>query len=557
MCFLYRLLARLVRGSSAQMQNTRSFHMWCVATTVAPGQRRIFALGAASLSFYLIGLQMTLLTIVLQESSHPSCGAHTDCAQGNFCLAWDPRRRAPRCDDCFRLREHPELNATSCTKAWPTSYLADPTRWVTGFERTLADGCLAWQHCQALDSFPLECDHLKFKMDRLHWTAGLVLILLSFLMTQPLAEDMDEAAVEEALLDHQLRLGGHSPVVLVAAEILRASLRIRSFFLPMVISAAAVAVIVTGSYSSSDILLNLLAVSFVTEIDNMVSSVFLSPGAHESVDALIETVGAPIVLPWLEVRVRALMCVVCIAFGSLKMPELIGFFYGVGGGIDAYLCSHIIYVVTISPLLVAVAFGCLLRPISSLVMGGAAPPAEATLRRCRQAGRQLWLSFIAICAGSAFACWGIWFIAPGNRTYFVGALALTILAATFIAIEVTVRVQCAAPAKKPSPHAVTTTAGGADATTSATVASPEDTVVVACEVGAVGGELAMEVARLRDEMLRLVRAEMTALKVESTRVREQMSALEAEVAALRKDPAREGEEVAAIEVKLVRGSRQA
>ena len=61
-------------------------------------------------------------------------------------------------------------------------------------------------------------------------------------------------------------------------------------------------------------------------------AVFLRPEAHKRADALIETATTPIVLPWLEVRVRALVCVVGIAFGSLNMPYLMGIFGTSAGG---------------------------------------------------------------------------------------------------------------------------------------------------------------------------------------------------------------------------------
>ena len=552
---LVRVMAGLSRGSSTKLENTRSFHIWCVAAALVPGQSRVFALGAAFSSLFLVGLQIILLTIVLQESSHPSCGAHTDCAKGLFCLAWDDSRRAPRCDDCFRLGELPYLNATICTEAlvspWrdideSVSYLADPSRWSAGFRRTLADECHAWQHCRTTDIFPNECDHLMFKMDRLHWTAGLVLILLSFLMTLPLAEDMDEAAAEEALLDHQLRLGGQPPLVLVAAEILRVSLRIRSFLLSITISATAVAVIVAGSYTSSDILLNLLAASFITETDNMVATVFLPPDAHDRADALIKKITTPIALPWLEVRVRALVCVMSIAFCALKMPDLVEIF-GDEGGEGVRPCSDIVNVVSLYPLYISVFFGLFLRPLSSVVMDETPVPGEGKPRRCRQAGRQLWLSSVSLCAGAALAHWGVAFFTPGSMYYLENAISLTIVVAISVAIEVFVHVRCAAQAGKAPPQAFTSSRDADEATASASVALP-NTVVVAHEVDA---EETVEVARFREEMLNLFEAEMVALKAENALVQLKVTALEAENWLMHQESTLVREKVSAVEAEVL------
>ena len=100
--------------ATGRLRNTGSIHMWCCAAAVAPGQRNVYVLVAASLSLFLTAAQIILIRFVLMESSQLSCGAHTDCAEGNFCNAWNPRWRAPRCDDCYRVLEDPDLNDTAC-----------------------------------------------------------------------------------------------------------------------------------------------------------------------------------------------------------------------------------------------------------------------------------------------------------------------------------------------------------------------------------------------------------------------------------------------------------
>ena len=68
-------------------------------------------------------------------------------------------------------------------------------------------------------------------------------------------------------------------------QVLRASLRIRANVLPPLTSAAAIAVLVSSSYTSADILLNLLAVSFICEADNVIATIFLRPEAHKRAEA--------------------------------------------------------------------------------------------------------------------------------------------------------------------------------------------------------------------------------------------------------------------------------
>ena len=137
------------------------------------------------------------------------------------------------------------MNATACSSAladlgpWrdidnTVTHLADPTRWHDGaFNGNLADGCLAWQHCQATDMFPLSCDHLELKMSRVHWSTKLLLVVLALLMALKLTEEIDEAAVEEALIEQLLRENGlsapvpsiSSPYQRFCVELVRGALR--------------------------------------------------------------------------------------------------------------------------------------------------------------------------------------------------------------------------------------------------------------------------------------------------------------------------------------------
>ena len=559
------------------LHNTGSIHMYCIATAIAPGQRRIKVLGAASLSIFLTASQLVLMRFVQTESSYPSCALHENCPTGNFCDAWDPRWQAPRCADCYRVFEDVAglgLNATACAAVDQSfAHLAEPSRWHDGvFDYTFADGCLAWNHCVESDNWADECDHLKVKMDRLHWTTKLVLILVSFLMALPLAQDMDEAVVEEALLNHQLNGGGRSPPVLVAAALLHASLHIRLYVLPIVTSTTAVAVLVASSFSSADILLNLLAVSFVTEADNMVATVFLPPKADERADALIKSITSPIVLPWLEVRVRACVCITVIAYSSLNMQMLVEYTpTAESDDIGRRTCNNISTVLAIVQYLVAGSFVYILQPVLS-VLRNAFRPSEQKVRGC---GEQAWLCISGTVSTCAVGAWAESFGVPGRPLYLQMARICSIAAISCIIIDVVIRTICNSnstrkPARAhtnadasnpgmPLPTAVAVYLESA----SSTLATAESTKAVAQTPGVDGvSESASSkdiTARLLEEMKLMKAADlerdekMATLEAENRHARELMAALVEEVASL-KQPAREGDEVAAIKVRIVKVS---
>ena len=74
---------------------------------------------------------------------------------------------------------------------------------------------------------------------------------------------MADAATEEALLDHRLREGAPKRT---ATFIMRLSLDVRRQLLPWTTVQASIAVIISESLSATNILMNLLAIAFITEV---------------------------------------------------------------------------------------------------------------------------------------------------------------------------------------------------------------------------------------------------------------------------------------------------
>lgn len=147
----------------------------------------------------------------------------------------------------------------------PYSWLTDPQRPAKNTSAHYLMQCNAVWHCSEMDKWPGECDHIKLTLDKLHWVQAVVLIFVSMLLTVPLAQDMTEAAVEEALLDHALRRA-NAPRRPVLSAVLRLGLRLRRLVLPGLAISAGVAVLVTSALDAANLLLNVLAVSFIFEV---------------------------------------------------------------------------------------------------------------------------------------------------------------------------------------------------------------------------------------------------------------------------------------------------
>jgi hypothetical protein len=259
----------------AAEENTVTLHIWAVATACASGQttqRRC----AACASLLLVTMQVMVLTIVNYTSSHPACLRNEDCRAGEFCfstfLPWDADTQhnpwhVPRCLDCehvFWAIEEDYLNVTACEfqrDGWApispsTAALSRKTlgrtqtsAWVPQRSSlsTTQQQCAALRHCLDTDRDRLVCDLITNNLERLHWTDVGLLLFCAMLLTKPIAEDMDQASLEEAVLDDLVRKGARPPF----GSALRLSLRVRNFHLPCLSALTAAAVVMTNSLDAT------------------------------------------------------------------------------------------------------------------------------------------------------------------------------------------------------------------------------------------------------------------------------------------------------------------
>jgi len=147
--------------------------------------------------------------------------------------------------------------------------------------------CLAWQHCKQDEMFSSEkdpdnvkeayntaenidqCDHLALIKNKLTVSQMFVFIFVTIILLAQMNQDIEEAAIEEALLRKNATNNGTSPTF--PALIVLVSLRFRRFVLPWAISMAVVSLTLTDDLSMKNVLLNVVALEFILHADSLLA----------------------------------------------------------------------------------------------------------------------------------------------------------------------------------------------------------------------------------------------------------------------------------------------
>jgi len=140
-------------------------------------------------------------------------------------------------------------------------------------------------HCDATDIMPLRCDHIVVRQSRLAATHYLVLVFVVLLILMPLTEDWDEAALEKRLLRHRTRANGLELPLWVRC-LGWVHVRMRMFSLPFCLISATCALLFNDE-TCTEFLLDGLAITFATFIDNLLAHFLLPVEQREEVGAAI------------------------------------------------------------------------------------------------------------------------------------------------------------------------------------------------------------------------------------------------------------------------------
>ncbi len=332
------------------LENKRGIHLQAVVTACDPDASSFSKWVMSLKSIFLVIIQLSVILWLNVEASHPTCAEHSDCNIGEYCA---PYKAFPRCEDCptvnFSTFESCKVyeNVVDSYLIWTSSgYDHYPL-----LNQTAID-CVRTLHCvqssiieynvstdislypDGTDSFEDSyfhgCDYLSLIHSKVTFAHIMVLIFVSMVFAVYLWEDIYESMTEEAILDYGLmqryerpnRERGEeenplqennratsneqlpdTPGISSPAEIIRLSLRIRRFVLPWGVAAAGALITIRDTISSKNLLLNVLAIVFLTEADNQLGKIFATPNTRDMINEYLENLTDSTV----ELRVSSLV----------------------------------------------------------------------------------------------------------------------------------------------------------------------------------------------------------------------------------------------------------
>ncbi len=344
-----------------EVENTGSIHMFAIAIVTnkllfGPMRRWL----AAFMSFCLVISQGFILSAVILEAANPPCVMHSDCRTGEYCSFWDyelsgSAASKPQCNDCasaiqmgriwvLPYRSHEQANWTArmvCDRHLRDLQAFDDvdrpqtelffdrsafTAW--GYdERSLRILCLSVRHCDETDALPSRCDHIAMSAGSMAQSTQLLLVFTAILLVGPLCKDMDDATIEEQVLDMRLHHTKYKGLELHCIQFVRLALRSRRFVLPVLTGVASVGVLVTSTLTASNILLNMLAVTFITEADDILATALLPLAARQLSNDMVDQISRvenndAMRVPWLPIRARACLVITLIIVSVLFVEDL-------------------------------------------------------------------------------------------------------------------------------------------------------------------------------------------------------------------------------------------
>ena len=269
---------------------TGGFHAAMIIKATEPGASTCAAALPLVASIVFLLVQCVAMLAVGEESSHPRCSAHDQCQTGDWCAPteWDSIEPG-RCYDCFTASPLLHEKWDELSESWN-----DARRSAAGEEWLRA----AVAHCNRTDTMPDRCDHLVERQSRIAAEIVFVLLFITVLIVLPLAEDWDEAALDMCLFDHRTTAADDPEDARPRRDGAPAAIRgltwccvrTRLFVLPIFILFAVCGLLLSQPATATNFLLNGLAISFATTVDNHVAHFCLSPREREEVDAALALV---------------------------------------------------------------------------------------------------------------------------------------------------------------------------------------------------------------------------------------------------------------------------
>ena len=301
------------------IENTETIHMYAISmlyfSIEKPTRwRKIWSWLMALASFIIVWVQVSVMLSIIIESSNPTCTKHEDCVSGQFCTGLDQAHyRQPRCGDCSYFDDWQEQCDSSMIfdnvnkqdlieifdSLWFQKDYTPSYDLHEGFQIPFNDedffmNCLGLEYCRdsipagLFDSSSSVCPYLDLLKGKLSSDQMIVFFFVILFFATSLAKDMQEAIVEDAILQHTIDSLKGRKYVPRSLLFIRISNRIRINMMPWITAAAGASILIYDALSAKNIVLNLLAVLFITEADNMLANLFLSPGRHSLSNELVQ-----------------------------------------------------------------------------------------------------------------------------------------------------------------------------------------------------------------------------------------------------------------------------
>ena len=298
-------------SSRGNIYNTNTIIMFAISIAYQGAQNptaraRVLTWMMAGALILFLFVQVFILLSLQVDSMYPTCTKHSDCEPGRMCDGFNTMDwwTQPRCEPCARL----ELLEDSCDvdvdledffeSSWfDSNFIANVDIKEENYSNIFGSEedtmrCIAKQYCQNTVPFGLPgdgdgCDLIKISAEKASTSGYIVLFFMSFLFSGYLYQDMEEAEVENALLDFIIssELAGS---LWIPIFIIRIMNRARRFFLPFYLVYAGAGIIVSEGVSPKNITLNLLALIFVLEADNLLALLVISESRQQEASNLVE-----------------------------------------------------------------------------------------------------------------------------------------------------------------------------------------------------------------------------------------------------------------------------
>ena len=267
-------------------ESTDTLGLRCVAAATRKTASTCRATILLLVPLSMVTVQLALTGAFYLTTALKPCRSHGDCPRGEYCCACNQH-----CKDCSdTLSAHEYLSSEDLSE-----YVAI---------------------CNTTDTMLTRCDHIVEHARDALALDKLAIITCSLLLAGHLSNDLTEAITEYAVLqDAKASLNGMHALIVGALG--WTHFRLRVYLLPFFVIGAVASLIVMAPPSVNYTLLNFLAITFILEMDNLFTKIFVRPDSTEAQElksAISALNQKDLRLGWLTSRafVAALFLMTCL-----------------------------------------------------------------------------------------------------------------------------------------------------------------------------------------------------------------------------------------------------